>query len=73
MIPKSSTLTQGLPSARCDEKEVRGLEVAVDHAERVRLGQRLGGLEHVVDRELDGEAPLVLEELLEVLPLRGTP
>ena len=48
-MPKSSTLTTGEPSARRHEEQVRRLEVAVDDAERVRLGDRLAGLEHVLD------------------------
>ena len=55
------------------EKEVRGLEIAMDHSERVRLGQRLGGLQQVVDRELRGEAALIFEQLFEVSCPRGTP
>ena len=38
------------PSARRDEEQVRRLEIAMDDAERVRLGDRLAGLEHELDR-----------------------
>ena len=62
-------LDAGAPVGAVCEKEVRGLEIAMDHPERVRLGERLGGLEQVVDRQLGREAALLLEELLEVLSL----
>jgi hypothetical protein len=32
------------------------------HPERVRLGHRFSGLEHVVDRLLDGQPATLLEE-----------
>ena len=60
-MPKSSTLTQGVPSARVREEEVRRLEIAVDDAERVRLGDGLAGLEDVVDGVVDGERAALLE------------
>ena len=37
--------------------------------ERVRLGQRLRGLQQVVDRQLGGEAALIFEQLFEVSAL----
>ena len=46
-----------LPVGALGAEEVRGLEVAVDDAERVRLGDRLAGLEDEVDRLLDGQRP----------------
>jgi hypothetical protein len=37
------------------EEQVRGLEVAVDDAERMRLGDRVGSLDHALHRLLDAE------------------
>ena len=52
-MPKSSTLTSGVPSRR-REKQVRRLEIAVDDAERVRLGERVARLQDVLGGLLDG-------------------
>ena len=52
------------------QKEVCGLEIAMNHSEGVRFGKRLGGLEQVIDRQLERDAPLLFEQLLEVLPLQ---
>ena len=65
-IPKSSTLIDELPVGAPHAEEVRRLEVAVDDAERVRLGDRLAGLEHEVDRLLDGQRAALLEPRGEV-------
>ena len=51
------------------EEEVGGLEVAVDDAERVRLGERLAGLQHVVDGLGRGEVAALLERPREVAAL----
>ncbi len=37
------------------EHDVRGLDVAVDHAARVRVVQRLGALEHELDHVIDAQ------------------
>ena len=46
-MPKSSILSVGQPSRALREEEVRRLEVAVDDAARVRLGDALARLEDV--------------------------
>ena len=51
------------------QKEIGGLEIAMHHPEGMRLGQRLGGLEHVIDRRVDRERPVLLEQVLEVRAL----
>ena len=59
-MPKSSTLTSGAPVDRLREEEVLRLEVAVDDAERVRLGERLARLEDVVARASAARAAALL-------------
>lgn len=48
------------------EKEVRGLEVAVNDPQRVRLGERVARLQHVVDRLFRRQRPSRLEHAGEV-------
>jgi hypothetical protein len=50
------------------EKEVRRLQVAMDEAEPVRLGDGFHPLEHVVDRLCDRQRLALLEEIAEVRP-----
>ena len=66
-MPKSSSFTSGAPSVRAAEEEVRGLEVAVQDAGAVRLGERLAGLEGEVDGRRDVERP-ARDDAHEVLP-----
>ena len=68
-MPKSSTLMDELPVGAPDAEEVRGLEVAVDDAERVRVGDGDAGLEHELDRLLERERAALLEHGGEVAPL----
>jgi hypothetical protein len=55
-----------------DAEEVRRLEVAVDDAERVRVGDGLAGLKDELDRLLDGQRAALLDPRREIPP-RGTP
>ena len=57
------------PVGAAREKEIRRLEVAVNDAVRVGLGDRLGGLEDPVDRGRNGDRSPVGHDLLEVVPL----
>ena len=61
------------PSRSLREEEVRGLEVAMDDPERVRLGDRLAGLEDVVDGVADREVAALLEQRPRGPGPRGTP
>ena len=56
-IPKSSTFTQGAPSGRRVRNRFAGLRSRCTMPERVRLGERLARLQHVVDRLRDGHRP----------------
>jgi hypothetical protein len=51
------------------QEQVRGLEVPVDHAQRVRLGHRLARLEHEAHALGHGQRAAALEGLREILPL----
>ncbi len=48
------------------EEQVRGLEIAVDDAVRVGLGEGLAGLQHVLDGLLSAERAALLDEVREV-------
>jgi hypothetical protein len=62
-------LDRGRPVGAVGEKEIRGLEVAMNDAERVRLGERLARLEHELERLVDGERAALRERVREVEPL----
>ena len=49
-------LDAGRPVGTSREKKVRGLQVAVDDTDRVRLGERLARLQDAVDRLRDRQA-----------------
>ena len=53
-----------------DEEDVRGLEVAVDDAERVRLAQRAADLARDVRGALLGEVPRLADGPVERVPLQ---
>ena len=57
------------PVGALGEEEVRGLEVAVDDAESVGLGDGLAGLEHHVDRDALIDPAVLLQDVLEVHPV----
>ena len=69
-IPKSSTLTSGVPSRRLVEKEVRGLQIAMDDAERVRLGERVARLQDVLDRLFRRQRPARRQHAREIGPVQ---
>ena len=69
-IPKSSTLTASRPSARRTQKRFAGFEIAVDDAERVRLGDGLARLEHELDGLLDRQRTRSARAAREVAPLQ---
>ena len=50
-------------------EEVRGLQVAVDDPERVRVGDGLAGLKDEVDGQLDGQGAPLLDPRREVAAL----
>src|SRR5262249_24887179 len=57
------------PAGAGGEEQVRGLEVAVDDAEGVGLGERLAGLEDPGRRGADGERTLSPQDRGEVIAL----
>ena len=65
-MPKSSTLTRGVPSRRFQQKEVRRLQVAMHDAERVGLGDRLAALKDVADRVAGGHGAEPAQDLTQV-------
>ena len=64
-MPKSVILT--LPSWR--DEDVRRLDVAMHHAARMRVVERLGDLRQDVDQAVVAERLGTLQQLLEVRPL----
>ena len=69
-MPKSSTLTSGDPSARVVEEEVGRLKIAVHNPRSVRVGDRLHGLEQVLDGLFEGELPSLGEHLVQIEPVQ---
>ena len=63
-------LQQVGPVGPLGEKQVRGLEIAVDDAVRVRLGDADADLHGVVDGRADGQRPLALDQLPEIAALQ---
>jgi hypothetical protein len=51
------------------EEEVRGLDVAVDDAQRVGLGQRLAGLHHVARRVADRQGSALADQPSQIAPV----
>ena len=72
-MPKSSTLTAAGRRRGVARKRFAGLQIAVDDPERVRLGERLAGLEQVVDGATRGGAPLRSSSSSARSRPRGTP
>ena len=69
-MPKSSTLTQRRAVGAARDEQVRRLEVAVDDAGGVRLGERLARLEDVArTASSTGSAPSRAMSCAEVAPL----
>ena len=68
-MPKSRILSELAirQLAELGEEEVLGLEIAMHDAERVRLGDAGAGLTHVVDGEVDREAPDARELAAEIV------
>ena len=66
-------LHAGRPVHPLREKQVRGLQVPVDDAEGVGLGDGLARLEDVVDRHRRLEGGARVEHRAEILALQGTP
>ncbi len=66
-MPKSSTLITNCPSLLRNAKEVRRLQVAMDDAEAVSVGDRDGGLQEKVDRLVNRKRAPLLQ------PNRGSP
>ena len=63
-------LDRRLPSERRTQKRLRRLEVPVNDAERVRLGEGVAGLQHEVDGLLDRQRAPLLEPRGEVAALQ---
>ena len=68
-IPKSRTLIIGDPSTAFVRKRLAGLRSRCTRPARVRFGERLARLEHVVDGVDHVERAVVLHRLGEVAPL----
>ena len=71
-MPKSRIFTSGSSSSRSHEEDVRGLEVAVDHARLVRLGEAARHLHRDAHRHVGRQALLVLRSFATSSP-SGTP
>ena len=68
-MPKSSTFTSPESVAPLREEQVPRLQIAMNDPERVRRGNRVARLKHVVDGRLDRQRAFFFEHGVEVAPV----
>ena len=68
-MPKSRILRSDRAVGAARDEEVRRLDVAMDDAERVRLGDALARLQHQIDDGLRHLRAVVAQDLVEVVAL----